>query len=476
MIKLWRNSTVSGRPRALVRAGVVSLGVLVATVSTVGVAAGLWPSAPAPQASAAPLGALVSWSTGFQVQNLSNTTANVRVLYYDEQGNQVGDQRQPISPLSSFTFFGATMAAPETFYGSIVIESDQDVAAISNELTGNPTMLDSFAANPTPARTSYLALVMRNNGGYSTELFIQNAGTADATDVKAEFYRRGETAPVDTIMVPALKPGGSYRIDQVAQERLGGSFVGSVRLTASQPVAAVVNQSNGNVLLSYGGVDRGSPRIFAPLVQAQNSGWETGLQVQNVGGTAQNVTLTVRDGSGRVVRTEQATIGANSSQTWFPIFIGARLIGSATIEGSPDAQLVGIVNQVNFGSGQGTTYTTFASGTPRAFAPLLMTNNSGFSTGLQAQNVGTAPTNVTITVKDLGGNVVGQETATVAAGSSKTWFPIPGTTIPGDRFVGSATIDGGAGSQIVAIVNTITDPQSDGDTSSSYVTINTAGP
>ncbi|MBI3967948.1 MAG: hypothetical protein HY329_20105 [Chloroflexi bacterium] len=461
--------------KALARVGVVSLGLVLAVAGSSGAATGLLGSQQATTANAATLGqSQASWSSGFQVQNLESQVANVKVIYFNREGVRVKEQTTQIQPFSSFTFFGATMEVDEGFFGSVVIESDRQIAAITNELASNPTLLDSYAGSTNPSNVINLPLVMRNNGGYSTELFIQNAGQADATDLKIEFFRPGQATPVltKTKTDGPLKPGASWNVNQATETGLGDRFVGSAKITAGQTLAAVVNQSNGTVLLSYNGVASGGPSVFAPLVQAQNSGWETGMQVQNIGSSAQTVRLTVRDGGGNSVRTEEATIPANGSQTWFPIFTGGRLVGSATIEatGGTGGNLVGIVNQVNLNTGQGTTYTGFNAGTNQVFVPLLMTNNSGFYTGLQAQNVGTAAANVTLIVSNSSGQEVGRESIQLAAGSSKTWFPVPGTS---DGFVGSARITSDtAGAKVVAIVNTITSPQKDGDTSSSYVAIN----
>ncbi|MBI3965719.1 MAG: hypothetical protein HY329_08800 [Chloroflexi bacterium] len=62
------------------------------------------------------------------------------------------------------------------------------------------------------------------------------------------------------------------------------------------------------------------------------------------------------------------------------------------------------------------------------------------------------------------------ETVTVMAGQSRTWYPVPGTW-PG--FVGSVTLQGEPGSQLVAIVNELyTGGDKPGDTALAYEAFN----
>lgn len=448
--------------RSLLVRAAVSLALVASLSLAAALAAGVvTPSGAQPVQAVETLQASPSWTSGFQVQNLGSAVATVRITYYNQDGSEAGRQTDTIPAGESKTFFDKTMSVPDGFYGSVVIEADQPIAAITNELASGPNMSGSYDGIIAPATTFFLPLVQRANSGWNSELFIQNAGEADATDVRVEVYRGA--VRVATKAIPTLKRGASFTLRQADQPELGERFVGSAKVIASQPVAAVVNQSNGAILLTYSGFSSGGPRVFAPLIMTNNRGWYTGFQVQNIGTSDVPVTLKVE---GQVV--DEVTIAAGASQSWFPVpGTAAGFVGSAIAEGPAGSRLVGIVNELNIAAGQGMSYNAFNTGTPKVYAPLIMNKvgTEGWDTGFQVQNVGA--TDVTVALK-IGGQTVDQ--AVIGAGKSLTWYPVPGTS---RRFVGSATVEGPAGSQLVGIVNEIqATPTTAGDNSMAYEAFN----
>jgi len=416
--------------------------------------------------SAAPLGA-PTWSSGFQIQNLDGANpANVTVIYRDGNGAQVHSQSLTVPAGGSTTIFPLPVSG---FDGTVEIQSDRPVAAIANLLTSNPTMLDSYIGVTSPGTQAFLPLIMRENGGYSTAIYIQNTDTAGPANVSLEYRRTGSASVVKsrTVSIPA---GGRATIRQLEDDSdLGSGWVGSVRVSSDRPVAAVVTQSNGSILFSYNGFSQGSQRMYLPLIMCANSGWCTGLQVMNVGSGPTAVTLKV-DG---VVR-DTVNLGPYESKTWYPVLPGTmtqKHIGSGVLEASAGGQIVAIVNELNVGLGQGMSYVGFGGGTSAVSLPLVMTNNSNYQVGVQIQNLG--PSDVTVQVRAVSndGSVARNDTVTVPANKSTTLYPAVGT-IPGPRFVGSMTITGPSGSQLVAIANQITQPQQPGDTSAVYNAFN----
>ncbi len=99
-------------------------------------------------------------------------------------------------------------------------------------------------------------------------------------------------------------------------------------------------------------------------------------------------------------------------------------------------------------------YNSFSSGSQEIKAPLVMANNSGFFTGIQVMNVGSAPTDVTIT---YGANTQGSlapaadTCAALAVGQSCTKLQLGGQWT--STYVGGATITNSAAQNLVAIVN-----------------------
>src|SRR5574341_271497 len=80
--------------------------------------------------------AISSYTSGFQVQNLSGSTANITLTYYNQDGTTAASVGDTITQNGSKTYFPLTSVATG-FNGSVVISSDQPIAAIANVLGDN---------------------------------------------------------------------------------------------------------------------------------------------------------------------------------------------------------------------------------------------------------------------------------------------------------------------------------------------------
>jgi hypothetical protein len=427
-------------------------------------------------------------SSGFQVQNLNDSQpANIVITYYNADGSVNATQNQQILAGAALTFFngaGGTVAMSATagFRGSVVISSDQPIAAITN-LIGSGVG-ESYGGFSAGSQNVSVPLITRNNFGVSTVLTIQNTGSA-STSVTVN-YTPGVagTAGTDTATIPA---GASVSFDQASNTALGTRFVGSAAVVAATggSVVAIVNQQGNSQLLTYNAFTGGGTSIAVPLLVANNFGGLTGLQIQNTGSASADVTVTYSANSVSTASAGQTvcgtppaktvTIPANSSTTLIQaggaaaegfdaFFATCRYVGGATITSAQP--LVAIVNQVAGGSASSYESFSTAAATATVKVPLAMANNFGAFTGIQVQNVGSASTTVTVT---YGPNTVTgtgtcgtptAATATVGANASFTFIQAGGAAADGFdaqfascRYVGSATITGGTGSKVVAIVN-----------------------
>jgi len=304
-----------------------------------------------------------------------------------------------------------------------------------------------------------LPLIMRVNAGFNTWFNVQNTGTS-STGVTVTYNPGGTT---ETATIPA---GAAATFDQETNTALGGTFVGSASVTSdSQNIVATVEQvGTGSIktLLGYNGFTGGSTTVVAPLIMANNGGFFTGIQVQNVGGSTANVTVTYSANTTSGMGTpapDSASIAPGESATFLQT--GGqwtdKYVGSATITNPEAQELVAIVNQLLIGTlSFGTAYEGFdpTSATSDASAPLVMANNGGYFTGIQVQNVsGADPCNVTVTFgPNTGGTFTPtSEPASIPVGASNTFLQTGGQW-GSNKYVGSASISG-SGCSIVAIVN-----------------------
>ena len=457
----------------------------------------------------------LSYQASFQVQNLGNSTANIQINYYSQyQGYYLGSLTDTISTTSSKTYWPFTLPNyANAFNGSIIITSDQPIATITNLVTSDLFSGEAVESLSAGSTTVSLPLIMCENSGYNTFFNVQNVGNADA-NVTIQYIPGSNGVPGSenaTISVGAEKTfdqtQGSFigTVDCFSLKDSSGKFIGSVKITSNQPVTASVielNTTNHRSLLYYNGFGSGSTTVALPLIMANNSGYYTGVQVQNGGSSTTTVTLTyapntvpggnnpvpevftLGPGVSKTIQQIGTPPGNGSANNWDNM---GRYIGSATITNSGSQPLMAMVNQAYSGTDKGpygSAYDGFnpAAVTRKASAPLIMSNNSGYYTGIQTQNVGSISCNVTIT---YGTNTAGSfapqpEVFSLNPGTSKTIIqngspPSNGSTVndwDSYRYVGSAVINGdNINCKLAAIVNEIA-PTKPGDTLYTYDAFN----
>ena len=440
---------------AFIRVGVLACAL---AVGSVGVAADAQ-AQPSPVRQAAVAQSTTSMTSGIQVQNLSTTsTANVQVSYYNQDGSPAASQTFQVSPNASYNLYGSTLLAPVGFGGSAVVSADQPIAAITNLITSSPTMGEAYDGIVTASTNAFVPLFQQANSGYNSTLYVQNTSTSTSTTANVTF-----SSPAQTVTKSyALNAAGSIAID-ASNDGLSGTFVGSATVTASQPLAVEVNQTNNVELFAYTGSSAGSSTVYAPLIMTSNHGYSTGLQVQNVDPSLTTTVSLYLNGNSTAAAT--ATLSPGQSVPWYPVpGTTPGFVGSATVKSSNGATLLGAVNELASSSGQGMTYNMFGSGTQTVNMPLVMFNNHGYYTGEQVQNVGASAATVDFKIN---GQVV--DTQVIQPGQSYTWYSSTQNLIPGGGTVAAGTASAReGGSQIVGIVNEITSPQTGGDTSFAY--------
>lgn len=435
--------------------------------------------------------AAVTYTSGFQVQNLEATTATVSLEFYNQDGTLAVNPapQYTINGNASRTFFPIS-DAPVGFNGSLVISSDKDIRAVNNLVGSGPgnyfAATNGFQAGSTSVS---LPLIMCNNSGFDTFFNVQNAGSADANITIT--YIPGSNGTAGLTDVATIKPGAAKTFDQTEGSSTrncatlkdgSGKFIGSASITSNQPIVATVMQLNTGgfkVLMGYGGFTQGSPTVALPLVMANNASYYTGIQVQNVGASSTSVTVAYSPNTAGANNpiADTFTLAAGASKTIIQSGVGAssgannwntigRYIGAATITNTGGQPLVAIANQVRPSPALGAAYEGFnpATATTKVSAPLIMANNSTYYTGIQVQNVSGGSVNVTI---KYGANTAGafapaDEVFTLAAGASKTIIqngnaPGNGSAVNSwgtNRYIGSATITA-TGGNIVAVVNQV---------------------
>jgi len=180
------------------------------------------------------------------------------------------------------------------------------------------------------------------------------------------------------------------------------------------------------------------------------SSYDTGFQVQNLSGSSDaNVVITYYNQNGTVDATTNDTILAGTSTTYF----GANMEASPGFNGSvviaSDTPVAAIVNLLGDGGAfGGASYDSFGAGASSANIPLVTNNFFNISTFFNVQNTGAS--DVTVNVDYIGAGGCSESPVTIAPGAAATFDQT--ATCLGSGFIGSATVDAGAGSVAVAVV------------------------
>ncbi len=444
----------------------------------------------------------VTWTSGVQVRNLENTTSTVSLRLFKQDGSLAGNPTATIGPEASLNFYPLPVAAG--FNGSLIIDSTTNVRVVHNmQDVNNTRFLASSTGFQSGTTTVNLPLIMCNNSGFNSYFNVQNVGTADANFTVD--YIPGSNGTARTEQTNGVKPGAARTYDQTVGSSTvncstlkdgSGKFIGSARVTSTQPIVASVSELNATnfpVLLAYGGFGVGSSKVELPLIQANNANFYTSIQVQNTGNAATQVTVKYSANTvagGKQPQDEVFNLAAGASKTiinnagpggasgsvnnWNNI---GRFIGGATVT-STGQTLVAVVNQQRLTSGAlASAYEGFNPNvaTTRVSTPLIQANNATYYSSIQVQNVGDAATTVTI---DYGPNTAGtfnpvNEVFTLQPGQMRNVIQdgAPPTNNGANnwgtnRYVGSAMISS-SGQKIVANVNQMSFLRS-GDQLSTY--------
>ncbi len=435
-----------------------------------------------------------AWDSSFTVVNLGTTTATVSVTFYDEAGASsqppsLGTSTGPISNPFSLNAGASveillfqTGTLPDGRY-SVVISADQPIAAIAN-LTNSiggtaPYFNGSYSGLEDVGQTiMYMPAITQAYYGWNSHLSMQNL-TASAMDITVKFYVEQSNVVCHTEGPRSTPAFASWHVDVGALalpdacDPDGHGYNGSATVEASGPIAAVDNQTVDayGFTQDYGGFTGGATTIYATALYHEYYGWNSSINVQNVGTVTTTVYVNYSDGV-----TNTQTLGPNASYLFYqphePHPAGTYF--SAII--TADQPLVAVINAATSPEvGQAQTYNAFLAGGTKFGLPLTMKGYYGWNTSFTVQNIGSADVNVQITYAP--------DPSVGFTGKTYTAGPIePGANLevyqPVDPdlpsgYHGAVTVEVVGTGTIIAIVNQVNDaklvdPTAPGDWAMSY--------
>jgi hypothetical protein len=389
-----------------------------------------------------------SYTSGINVQNLGGASATIVITYYGA-GNSDGTGGAVVTTANDTIAAGGVknyfpIHTTGSFNGSIVISSDQPLAAVTNITNTNLTSLGAYNGTSAGSTTVFLPILHKGNSGWDSWYSVQNAGSANAT-VQIDYSSNG--AGVDKSIT--IAPGASVSVAQKDETIHGSTKFFAATLTSTQPIVVVALQENASNIMAYTGFSAGSTAPILPIINMNNAGYFTGTQIYNLGSSPTNVTVTYTPGIAGAACTETQTIPAKAMVVFTTSAFtntvagetcanGARFVGSAKVTTNSASQsLAVVVNQLRAPSNiNGSSYSAFdpALATSSVNMPTIMERNAGWYTAFNLVNAGTGTAFVKCTYAN---SAVTYTTGAggLAAGSSVT---VSQQNAIADKYVGSS--------------------------------------
>ena len=412
-----------------------------------------------------------NWISGFFVKNKSTTDdANIQMQFFKENDGTAAYTVSRTVAKGDTKFFylgaGGDLNGDITDSGeySVVISSDQEVAAVVNSTSsGTGQSTTSFDGVSNPASKLYAPNILSNYYGYSTNFYLQNAGTSDASVTIKYFDATGAeiASMAETVSIPA---GSFIKRDQSGVAGIPVNTVASATFECSGcQLAGVVNIVDDSSA-SFPGVgtanyvmySTGSTTAYAPAVYNNYYGFNSSINIQNNGTGAVDVQITFSDGT--TIKASDAAPGLGGTlgegQAWsvyLPLLTGldsGNTNGAlaATIEVlSPVAgnSVVVLVNTSNTNDASFASYNGVDGGAQTIYASaanaLAYNVAQGYFTSITCQNLGSSATDLTYTWSGL--NTKSGYVSVSGSGNMSNIAGAPATIAPGESFVLLPNVD-----------------------------------
>jgi hypothetical protein len=259
----------------------------------------------------------------------------------------------------------------------------------------------ALAVSGVLARTSVQGLPTGTS--WSTGIQVQNIGGATATIVLTGYDAAGSATYTDSTTGASVAPGASVTYTSFPSGP--SSFNGAGVLSSDQPIVAIVNINNagagGFAAGQYQGTDstRTGTTIRFPLVKNNFGSKCTTFFVQNAGSASAVIYAKFSNGSSW---NSGAAVGVGDMVTVDPALASPAVPGTSpfALTVTSTQALAGTVAEhfcTNANALQSTRGFSNADGDDKLLAPIYKNAFGSRSNGLQVQNTGGSPANVSVT-------------------------------------------------------------------------------
>jgi hypothetical protein len=344
-----------------------------------------------------------------------------------------------------------------TQWATTVVDSSQDVSVVVLQERSSPYTLEAYPGVSNPTAEVRIAIVQRNNSGFYSELFIQNAGAA-TTNISGEFLPAPGCGSPATFYWNNIVANSRYLVNTGALSIGNGSgvFIGSVRITNSQnqplAVASTQYKDSGGVsqLFETSNTETPATTLYAPLIQNNNNGFSSGLVLSRSGDGAFDVRY-YHNSAGNECSSQ--TDLTNNPQVIYPAPPAPNncptvVLGKFQFSSQTQSPMTANINQLKTG-GLASTYAAIASPAKTAIvARLRRTDN--WNDGFVVANFNAATALVTVQLYNIDGTLHSTPISNDSLGANRS-LTVLGQIPSG--FLGSAVVT--ASEPVVVTVNAL---------------------
>jgi hypothetical protein len=336
-----------------------------------------------------------NWTSTIYIRNDGAEPWNGKVSFFNQNGTFHSDASTTLQ--SNAVWSGATV--PANWQGTAIVEGSDDISVVvRNDKTGLATLDNGIAAGGAtdPAwgqvgTTLYVPVLYHNAFNYNSTMYLQNP---NATATSVTLHLKGRSGHGDYTPSAISMNAQSMQALPVSSYTPSG-WVGSLHLTANQPVAVRILEVKGTgESRSFNAAAVGRARIYAPAAYKNQWGFISGLVIQNLHGTnSTNTTLTYclhtvtnpLSCPTQVVST--AALRATGVNLNDATAITNGWYGSVKFESSSSIPIAAVVTNANSNGGYDVSATGY--GSKLAIFPYAAKQAGGRTTGYTVRNIST---------------------------------------------------------------------------------------
>ena len=356
-----------------------------------------------------------SWSSGVTIRNNGAGQAKLMIRFLQQNGTNAC-----LPLLTTLPAHGANgYNCGTTNWASTIVDSTQDVSVLVRQERGGIYTHEAYPGIDNPATDVRVPIVQRNNSGWYSDLFVQNAGTTN-TDINLEFFGAAGGCILTSCLYnnqANLAPGARAHF-VISTTYTANGFYGSVRVTNSnnQPLAVASTQYffNGatSLMMETSNTQPPATVLYGPLIQYNNLGWLSGLATYRLGGSSVTTSFYPQINNNPCHQFASVTNNPWAQYPAIPSGTSCPTTPLTQFVANGGTTMVANVNQLLPGT-SATNYAAIANPSRQVIVSKVWrgaANNTGWSDGFVIANYNSVPANVTVRFYNAGDGSVSSTT------------------------------------------------------------------